>query len=1191
MKRILLAFAIALSINVLTAQEVEQLVGDYKFVENKGQWPSKALYKADVSFGNVWLEQTGILYQFIDADDIHHADFSAKTVENPQIREQYLYLQFLGCQPNAQTSSRNKTSEYYNYFIGNNQDRWARECYGYYDISYHDLYPGVDARIFEKNRQLKYEFKVAPQGDPNNIQLKYNGQESIKILKDGRLKIKTGLGDIFEEKPVAYQIKNGKIIDVPCQFKLMDGVLSFDLGKYDKDIALVIDPVLVFATYCGSVSDNFGMTATYAYDGKAYSGGTVYGNAYPTPALVWNSTTNITVPNVSNSITTDVFISKYSADGTTMLWTNFIGGGDNTQGTETVHSLICDAANNIYLYGATSSTDFPMMNAYQNTHGGGSTFSVQFNGSNFGSVGTDIFVSKISADGLNLLGSTYMGGSANDGVNYKVTSGNYSTVAAYDSLTSNYGDQFRGEIMLDAANNVLVTSSSRSINFPVHNAFQANNAGQQDGVVFKLSADFSSLMWSSYYGGSQNDACYSVKIDSSYNVLIAGGSSSSDLPNTVGGLNPNYMGGKTDGFVAKIMGDGSSVIQSTYIGTAAYDQSIFVEIDRDDNVYLVGVSDGAMPVVNAGYSNANSGQFIMKLNPSLTSIDYATIFGNGNGQPNISPAAFLVDVCGNVYVSGWGANILQGTGLNGMPVTANAEQGTNGDGFNFYLFVLERNAANILYGSYLGGALSQEHVDGGTSRFDKYGVVYQSVCGGCGGNSDFPTTTNAWSANNLSSNCNNLVFKFDFQIVPDADFTVSELLGCAPLTINFTNQSTDPNGSVWDLDAGGTIIQAGSNPIVLYDQPGQYEAILYITDTICNLTDTAKKIITVYPEVKLSLPNDTIICDADITSLDLLANSFGTATTFIWDDNDDFSSPLNAGGLDSVITVSPVNTVTFYCKVSNGNALCDQTGSVTIQFSSGIIDVMADANICAGNNVNLQATFPSGLNITADWSPKDYITYESPTTGLAKANPPKTQYYYVTANINGCIFYDSVWVKVDQLPSDSVYIIATQIEVVDGGTTILSAMPNQPYYHYLWSPAARVEQPNNQTTKTYSITDDTEFTVQVTNDACTKTAKVLIKVLEFICGDVYVFVPSAFTPDSDNVNDQVFVRGYNIEEMNFMIFDRWGEVVFETQNQNEGWDGIFRGKPLDPDVYVYHLQVKCVDGQENLIKGNITLIK
>ena len=1170
------------------------MTGTYKFIENKGQWPTKTLFKADVDFGNIWLEQTGILYQFIDGEEIHHADFDHKSVEDPKIKEHYLYLQFLNCLPNAVIQKEKQSAEYYNYFIGNNSEKWGSGCYGYYDISYKALYKGIDARIFEQKGQLKYEFKVHPNQNPNQISLKYNGAKKLKISAKGDLEIFTSVGVIYEEKPYAYQIKNGKILEITCEFKLENGILSFDIGKYDRDLELIIDPVLVFATYCGSPSDNFGMTATYAYDGKAYSGGTVYGNAYPTPAIAWNTQTNITIPNVANSITTDVFVSKYSEDGTQMIWTNFIGGGDNTQGTETVHSLICDLDNNIYLYGATSSTDFPVFplgTAFQTSHGGGTTFSVQFNGSNFGTVGTDIYVSKISSDGLSLMGSTYVGGSQNDGVNYKISSGNYSSVAAYDSLTTNYGDQFRGEIMLDEFNNILITSSTRSTNFPTVNAFQSANAGQQDGVVFKLAANFQSLMWSSYFGGSQNDASYSVKIDSTQNILIAGGTSSSDLPNTIGGLNPNYLGGKTDGFVAKIEGDGSAIIQSTYIGTATYDQTIFVEIDRDDNVFLVGQSDGNMPVINAAYSNANSGQFIMKLNPTLTAIDYSTVFGNGNGQPNISPAAFLVDVCGNVYVSGWGANILQAVGLTGMPVTANAEQALSGDGFNFYLFVLEREAQSLLYGSYLGGSQAGEHVDGGTSRFDKNGIVYQSVCGGCQGFSDFPTTPNAWSAQNLSANCNNLVFKFDFQIVPDAEFTVNSLQGCSPLTINFANQSTDLNNSVWDFTSGGTIIQGGINPIVEYTEPGIYEAILYITDTICNLTDTAKKIITVFPAVNLDLPNDTLICDGEVNSFNLIANSFGTATNFTWANNINFTNPLNSGGLDSVITVSPGISTTYYCKVSNGNAMCDIIDTVQVLFSGGAIDLSADITICLGSQTTLTATTPTGSNIQVDWSPNSGIISEDPNSGVAIVAPSQSQFYYATAIINGCPFYDSVYVTVDEININEVNAIANPTEVAEGGISQLTALPNAASYTYSWSPASLVVNPNAQTTNTVPLGDTTTFTVTINKGACQATAKVKVTVLEFVCGDIYVFIPNAFKPNGDGINDLVYVRGQNISDIQFKIFDRWGEMVFETNDQAIGWDGSFRGKTLDPDVYVYHLQVVCVDGQENLIKGNITLLR
>ncbi|MGY8926466.1 MAG: hypothetical protein ACKVJC_04140, partial [Flavobacteriales bacterium] len=198
-------------------------------------------------------------------------------------------------------------------------------------------------------------------------------------------------------------------------------------------------------------------------DGTAYSGGIVFGNSYPTPAPSWNTTTTITnvMPSANDPAgtygVTDVFISKYSPDGVNMLWTCFLGGGDDFQGTETVHSLICDTLNNVYLYGATSSSDFPFQNGYSGTHAGG-VLPLNFtsNGVHHLTNGTDIFVSKLSSDGLNLLGSTLIGGSNNDGVNYNTNT------ALIDSLTTNYGDQFRGEIMLDADNNVIVASCTRS---------------------------------------------------------------------------------------------------------------------------------------------------------------------------------------------------------------------------------------------------------------------------------------------------------------------------------------------------------------------------------------------------------------------------------------------------------------------------------------------------------------------------------------------------------------------------------------------------------------------------------------------------------------------------------------------------------------------------------------------------------
>jgi gliding motility-associated-like protein len=188
----------------------------------------------------------------------------------------------------------------------------------------------------------------------------------------------------------------------------------------------------------------------------------------------------------------------------------------------------------------------------------------------------------------------------------------------------------------------------------------------------------------------------------------------------------------------------------------------------------------------------------------------------------------------------------------------------------------------------------------------------------------------------------------------------------------------------------------------------------------------------------------------------------------------------------------------------------------------------------------------------------------------------------------GCTLYDSVWVEVKEIDPSTIYATATPDIVPEGGSTVLEAFPTG--YSYTWTPIEGVENPNARVTG--AVVDNTKtYTVTLTDGVCTASTNVLVTTYEFVCGDVYVFVPNAFSPNGDGQNDLLFVRGQNLTEIQFKVFDRWGELVFETTDQLVGWDGSFKGKPVDPDVYVYHLQVICFDGQENLIKGNITVLK
>jgi gliding motility-associated-like protein len=1161
----------------------------HAFIENKGQWPEQVLFKSTFHGGNLWVEQGRILFHLQDFTEYRrfHANLTQDAPEELTYTQDLVKLRFPGANRVTRIDKKEKAPHYYNYFIGKDESRWASNVGAYSEFVLHDFYDGIDLRFVEKDEELKYEFIVQPHIDPNQILLNYLHHQSLSIDKQGNLVVRSKLGDIIEQKPYVYQIINGNIREIDCHFTIDGDNVMFELGDYNPKAALIIDPTLVFSTFCGAVSDNFGMTATYGYDGTAYNGGMVYGNSYPMPDPdAWDVNSNLTVTNVG-VVTTDAFISKYSPDGTNMIWSTFFGGGDNTQGTEVPHSLICDLDDNIYVYGVTSAIDFPIVNGFQPNHAGGTTLSINFNGTNFGNVGTDIFVAKFSANGHNLLGSTYVGGSGNDGVNYKITSGVYNNVAAYDSLTTNYGDQFRGEIMLDEDNNIIIASCTRSTDFPTLNPFQPNNAGMQDGVVFKIQNDFSALLFSSYFGGSDNDACYSVKLDEDENVIFVGGTTSTDLPGTLGGYQETYQGGRADGFVAKVTANGSTLIQSTYMGMNLYDQVFFVEVDRLDNIFVVGQSVGGnFPVTAGAYSNPGSSQFIAKLTPDLSTVIQSSVFGSGSANFDISPAAFLVDICGNMYVSGWGANILQSTPMGNMPVTPNAFQQTAPNGFDFYLIVIEREFGGLLYGTYMGGPISNEHVDGGTSRFDKNGVVYQGVCGGCGGNSDFPTTPGAWSDQNLASNCNALVFKFDFNLIPNAEFTVDNNLGCAPFEVTFNNFSSDSDSYIWDF-GDGNLDSTTFEPTIVYTEPGVYEVFLYVTDSICLITDTAFLTITVTPALESAPMTAIELCQAD--DITLVANSNGTASQFIWSSNPNFTDTLNASLSDSIAEIFGSTNGYYYVLLSNPG--CELIDSVEVFFTSAALELNGDTEICSDETTVITASSndPSINFFNFEWSP-DSIIVSGDGTNQVTINPTTTQYIVVTAeSSNGCVITDSILINVSNISASSVTAIASDSLVPDGATITLTATPAGSYT-YSWSPADNLTSPTSQVTDAI-VNGTTIYTVTVSDGVCTRQASVEVKTYQFICEEPFVYVPNAFTPNGDGNNDILFIRSTIIEEATLRIFNRWGEMVFETNDILVGWDGTFRGKPLDPDVYDYYLTGFCIDGQNFIIQGNITLIR
>ncbi len=863
------------------------------FEENKGQLNDKVLDVLVMRNFGIYYEKSAISFKLIDLHELifnDHPKTMKKAIEDQSKFYSHSYrVEFLGANNKVQHKNSNPAGFYHNYFLGNDAKKWAGEVHSFEEQDYTNLYPGINLKVYSLEGQLKHDFIIRAGSNSNQLQMKYTGADSL-FISDGNLMIATSLGWVTEKAPVAYQLINGIHSPVKCLYRIKGTTVSFDLPQgYNKQYDLIVDPILVGSTFSGSTMDNWGWTATYDNPGNMISGGIVTSalsgpTGYPVTAGAFQ--TNFAGGGVGGIYPWpwDVGIIKYNTNGSAILFATFLGGSEN----DYPHSMVVDANDNLYVYGKTYSTDFPV------TSGAYST-------SNHG--GADLFITKFNAAGSALLGSTYVGGSLDDGVNYLAGED------VFGNLKFNYGDDARGEINIDLNDDIFVATCTQSSDFPVTaGAYCTAFKGTiQDACLFKLSADFSTLDWSTYLGGTSDDAAYALALDTAGNVYTAGGTLSSDFPVTAGTLHTSYLG-STDGFVCLVKKDGSALLASSYIGTGSYDQCYFVQTDKDNSVYLYGQTEGTYPLTPGVYNNTPGGMFIQKLNSGLGTSLMSTTIGDGiNAYPNISPSAFLVDNCYNIYIAGWGGKLYPGYGFQGvttgLPVSASAYQSTT-DGAAFYLMSLTKNAGSLIYATFFSAPVNNlEHVDGGTSRFDKRGVIYQSVCGGCGGYSNFPTTPSAWSKTNNSPNCNNAIFKIDFQ-TPNVTAVASTSggSGCAPFTFTFTNNSKNATSYSWNF-GDGSPIDTSSSPTHQFNTGGTYTVKLVAKNpSSCNGADSSTVEVVIKPTPQVNLgQNIDLDCDSIST---VTLDAANTGSHYLW----------NTG--DTTQTIKPSATGTYWVKVS-----------------------------------------------------------------------------------------------------------------------------------------------------------------------------------------------------------------------------------------------------------------------------------
>lgn len=1237
---------------------------DIHFIQNNGQWSDKTLYKAFIPSGELYLEKGKITYSFFDTDYLHHLHHLE--IEDPNFNKAehhinaYAYqVEFINHNQTINTSADNPISTYHNYFLGNDSEKWKGKVPLFEQVRQENIFENIDLLLYSQEVNFKYDFIVKPNANTEDIQLKYHG--IVPTIKNGNVILDIGFNTLVEQKPYAYQIINGKKHEVDCEYILKDNVLSFHFPKeYNRDLELIIDPILVVATYSGSTQTGYGHSATYDNLGNIYTAGIFFGTGYPV------STGAFQIPYGGGG--QDMGISKLNPDGSNLIWATYIGGNSS----DSPQSLVVNNAEELYVFGISSSADYPIAtNAFQSSMEGFS----------------DHVITHLTSDGSNILGSTYIGGTADE--------------------------TLIGEIIVDDIGNCYVASGTNSTDYPTSaSAFQTTWGGPGagwggTGIAFKMPPNLSSVTWSTYLNSETTAQARGINLGADGSVYVTG-ATAEGFSTIANSANPTNLGGE-DAFICQLNETGSTLLASTYYGTTGWDQAYFVDVDVLGDVYITGTTDTEIPITDGCYGTPNSGVFITKLSPSLSTIIWETTIGDGTGWANFTPNAFMVDVCRKIYVGGFG--------VGGSELFTTSDAFFDGSDWSegYYMISLEPNASSVFFASYFQG----DHVDGGTSRFDPNGIVYQAVCSP---NSITPTA-NAHSTC-LTGSYDVAVFKVDFEPISVNALAVAgpSTSGCTPFTVDFTNNSSAESFE-WDFDDGAAY-STESNPSHTFNEPGNYQVMLIAIDSnSCNIRDTFYIPISVSnPEVEFDFSfnnacEDSLIQFQSIgtTSTDLFAWNFGDGTTsnlmnpsHTYTNSGTYNVTLDVtsfcGAVDDItypVQVTPppqlelgddiilcngetltLDATTPGCSYLWQNNSTDPTFEVT---TSGTYSVeVSSLNCSVSDEVSVEVDVFSvdagedilfceesfSTTLTASGGATSYLWSTGETSQSINVNSAGTYEIQATSN-NNCVYTDLVTIELYNLPNVNLssstqeacapaYISFSDLttlvddEIIewqwyfeglessqekhpftywenDGSFDVgLYVVTNQgcsdsillnDYITINPSPIASFSTDpltidwcnpllqfinhstnydrliwdfgdgnNSEITNPYHLYNEVSskhISLYVENDfGCNDSTAYTI----FPNNEISVYVPNAFTPEKDGVNEDFKAYSSCLKEFEMWIYSRWGELVFYTNSLEDGWDGTFMNKECQTGVYTW--KIKYHGGKANQVQtGSVTLLR
>jgi hypothetical protein len=774
-----------------------------RFVENIGQIAEPVRYVSHGTGYELSLTQQDILLALnptrrLDLSPTHRAAFfRTRHAIREKTKSSFVRVHLANSNPKSKIAGMDSLPGRVDYFLGGDPARWRTNVPAFARVKYANVYPGIDLVFYGNQRQIEYDFIVAPGADPKAIDLRVEGARNLRVNARGDLLVHMSEGDVEFRKPVVYQESHGKRHAIASRYTLSTNHrVSFEIASYDSTKPLIIDPVLVYSTYLGGEGDDSGQAIAVDATGNAVVVGSTLSLQFPTTSGAFSQS-----PLASNANGL-VFVSKFDPTGTEALYSSYIGGTGGDFG----FAVALDATGKIYVTGETDSTDFP------------TTPNALKPGPNSGNTNGTSFVFKIDptlVGPASLLYSSYLGGTQ-------------STIT-----------EFGNGIATDSNGLVYVVGLTASqpgallANFPVTatTAFQATpGGGLASGTSFLTKLDTTqagnaSLIYSTYLGGNGTnasgpgfgDSAFAVAEDPTGKTYVAGTTTSTDFPTTAGAFQQSAPAAIARGtvFVSRFdttLAGAASLPYSSYLGGEGADFGDAIALGPNDVAYLTGsTSSLSFPTTPSAFQttgNASSIAFVSLLDTSLTgssALKYSTFLGGSQTNTAVGIAA---DLSGNAYVVGstHGAD---------FPVTLAALQtslapGASGSGFVTKLNPGGQGALDLLYSTYFGG-------NGANASFDDVnGIALSSsnnalITGDTVSSTGFPITPNpgAFQAT-LNGPSDAFVAGLTFQpVIAISPLSLSfgtQLIGkpSAPQTVTLTNNGPSAIGF------GGAAVTDGS---------------------------------------------------------------------------------------------------------------------------------------------------------------------------------------------------------------------------------------------------------------------------------------------------------------------------------------------------------------------------------------------